>query len=298
MLLDMGFDASLVTWAFAARGAGSVREALHLLCPDSDRKGANGEVSLPAQPIVQHNVDIRWWREEPYSLPAGAGGEAQYVRRAREEFGIHVEVVDLGITAGPAPRTNACLWLSVVAAASRVLNDSTPSLATPLWDVIKGCLAAIANISAHQLGENARIHPRTDAVGRAADVLRQYACDEMINEHGRLQFKAWFAALVGSAPGSAGVTMVDYERHVADLRKDKFADQLNLWQLATILGLRIVVLPYTPSTSIHIVWASQDMNPQGVEAARTIYVGNNDRHYVWLHPVDAGGPARQARGRP
>ena len=133
-----------------------------------------------------------------------------------------------------------------------------------------------------------RRNPRTDSVGAAADILRQYACDEMITEDGRNRFYGggWFAELAGprNAPCGGGVSRSDYNKHVHALRQEKYADQLNLWQVSTILGIRIVVIPYTPNSADR-TGACQDMNPKRVPAERTIYLGNNDSHYVWLNII-------------
>ena len=57
--------------------------------------------------------------------------------------------------------------------------------------------------------------------------------------------------------------------------------------VALELSIRIVVVPYTPATAL-APWAIPTYGRIGAsqDATRTIYLGNDDVHYVYLKPAD------------
>ena len=64
----------------------------------------------------------------------------------------------------------------------------------------------------------------------------------------------------------------------------QFADELQVLEVATRFRLRIVCISINnPQPVIH--------NPANVGVGRTILLGNNDLHYVWLRPLQ-GAPAQ------
>ena len=78
-----------------------------------------------------------------------------------------------------------------------------------------------------------------------------------------------------------------YERWVAKLAFKEYADELVVVAVALELSIRIVVIPYTPESALR-PWAIPTYGSTGVaqDAGRTIYLGNNDVHYVYLKPED------------
>ncbi len=216
--------------------------------------------------------------------------EQEYVARARDELGANVEVVDLGVAAGPWPRTNACMWLSVVAGASRVLCPRAGAPDATLWAQIHADVAAVRATEPALLRQEGRRAPRSDPVGVAADKLRGHLCAAMATDAGKARFWPFFAQLSGrrNAPGGGGVAGADYARHCERVRENDFADELNLLQCSEALGIRIQVVPSTPLAA-PAPWAIATVNPLG--STRTVLLGNNDRHYVWLMPVARPPPA-------
>ena len=138
---------------------------------------------------------------------------------------------------------------------------------------------------ANDLQAAARVAPRHDAVGAAADYLRGYLCNAMATPEGRMRWMPWFAHLAGraNAPGGAGRSEHDYIAHVRGLRDTVFADQLNLVQIAEALGVCIQVVPCTPADAAR-QWAITTISPHNV--GRSILLVNDNLHYVWLRPLD------------
>ena len=78
-----------------------------------------------------------------------------------------------------------------------------------------------------------------------------------------------------------------YERWVAKLAFKEYSDELVVVAVALELSIRITVIPYTPESALH-PWAIPTYDSTGVaqDARRTIYLGNNDVHYVYLKLED------------
>ena len=76
-----------------------------------------------------------------------------------------------------------------------------------------------------------------------------------------------------------------YERWVAKLAFKEYADELVVVAVALELSIRIVVIPYTRESALH-PWAIPTYGSTDVaqNARTTIYLGNNDIHYVYLKP--------------
>ena len=70
------------------------------------------------------------------------------------------------------------------------------------------------------------------------------------------------------------------------LAKDEFADELIVVAVALEFSIRIVIIPYTPVRATH-PWAIPCYGPLGVpqDGRRTVYLGNNDVHYVYLRAL-------------
>ena len=91
-----------------------------------------------------------------------------------------------------------------------------------------------------------------------------------------------FAAL-GASSGPR--TFHSYKNWVAKLATSEFADELVVLATSIELSVRIVVVPYTPPGQWE--WIISKYPPEGrqVTSNATIYLGNDDVHYVWLQPI-------------
>jgi hypothetical protein len=204
------------------------------------------------------------------------------------DYGITVDVVDLGVHAGPAPNTNACQWLSAVAGLSRVQTDRADVADVDLWDAIANDVAAVGLLNPIQLQAPNR-RSRQDSVGAAADFLRGHVCAAMATAVGQERWMPFFAQhflqLKEQNPHGGGAKLLpipqganagDYGRHLAALRTRDFADHLTLIEIAERLRVCIMIIPSRPD------WNVATIDPAGVGEARRIFLGNNDVHYVWL----------------
>ena len=68
--------------------------------------------------------------------------------------------------------------------------------------------------------------------------------------------------------------------------------------VALELSIRIVVIPYSPNTALED-WKIPTYGSTGAaqDASRTIYLGNNDIHFVYLKLKDALAQALPGHGR-
>ena len=93
-----------------------------------------------------------------------------------------------------------------------------------------------------------------------------------------------FAVLLGQA--SAQVSQMDmYKQWIQRVGFNEYADELIVAAAASELGVRIVCVPYTPAEAqgrwkISTYCSQSDVGEKG----RTIYLRNNDVHYMWLSP--------------
>ena len=76
-----------------------------------------------------------------------------------------------------------------------------------------------------------------------------------------------------------------YAHWVQKLASTEFADELVVLAVAVELSIRIVIIPFTPEDAL-ASWAIPTYGSTGAapDAGRTIYLGNNDIHYVYLKP--------------
>ena len=89
-----------------------------------------------------------------------------------------------------------------------------------------------------------------------------------------------FAAFAG--PQSAPT----YKQWIQKVRKSEYADELIVAAAAAELELRIVCVPYSPGPfrwkiSTYCGAPTAEVPDEG----RTVYLGNNDVHYMWLSPT-------------
>ena len=94
-----------------------------------------------------------------------------------------------------------------------------------------------------------------------------------------------FAALSGSVTAQA-LQMDMYKKWIQRVRVNEYADELIVAAAASELGVRIVCVPYTPAETQGRWKISTYCAPTAgaAEQGRTIYLGNNDVHYMLLLP--------------
>ena len=150
----------------------------------------------------------------------------EYIRRARVDLGLIVEVVDPGVIAGPPPRTNACQFLSCILAASRVLSPTAVVPDDALWQALQADVMTVRATHARSSRKHARQSPRSDALGVAADHLRGHVCSAMASPDGVARWLPSFALIAGdgNAPGGGGADAHDFHHHVTTMRTTAFAD--------------------------------------------------------------------------
>ena len=78
-----------------------------------------------------------------------------------------------------------------------------------------------------------------------------------------------------------------YKKWIQRVRVNEYADELIVAAVAAELGLRIVCVPYTPADA-RIRWAISTYCSPAASASEqrcTLYLGNNDVHYMLLSPI-------------
>ena len=126
--------------------------------------------------------------------------------------------------------------------------------------------------------------PRVSPLGLCAEALRCYFCSGpdavLLKPNIRAKLYPSFAALGKNGPVR---TEAMYKQWVERLATKEYADELILLAVAMELSIRLVVIPYTPQSSDR-PWAITSYAPPAMEkvGSITIYLGNNDVHYVYL----------------
>ena len=132
---------------------------------------------------------------------------------------------------------------------------------------------------------------RRSALGLLAEALRQHLCfgptAVLLRADIKEKIYLAFASLAVQGVQRQQRTEQHYERWVAKLAFKEYADELVVLAVALELAIRIVVVPYTPASAL-APWAIPTYGATGAlqDASRTIYLGNNDVHYVYLQPED------------
>ena len=89
-----------------------------------------------------------------------------------------------------------------------------------------------------------------------------------------------FAHIVLNGPARTDTL---YQRWVDKLASKEYADELVLVAVAMELSIRLAVIPHTPPSAVAPwtipTYGSIDVPQDG---SNTIYLGNNDVHYVYL----------------
>ena len=126
------------------------------------------------------------------------------------------------------------------------------------------------------------------ALGLLAQSLRQHFCAGPSSVLLRADIKdIIYPAFASLTVRAARRTQQHYEQWVSKLATKEYADELVVVAVAMELSIRIVVVPYTPVSAV-APWAIPTYGPAGAaqDASRTMYLGNNDVHYVYLKPEE------------
>ena len=204
-----------------------------------------------------------------------------YLERANAEFRhLRFKVVDLGQHADST--TGACFWLCLAAG----LSECDWHIDTQALPGIADCenLLAEVRLAAPHLLDNA---PSRDiehsAVGRLAYRLRQYMCAGAEPVLLRYTMMSKIYAAFASLGADTNVRNLDtYKNWVHKLATKEYADELVIIACALELHIHIVCIPHTPSGLVQ--WQISNYQPPGLQLPdeKTIFLGNNDVHYMWL----------------
>jgi len=227
--------------------------------------------------------------ERVRSMPLpGAPEKQEYLRRARDRWPeSRWEVVDLGIKGGG--KTNACLWLCVIAGLSRCTPYQCGDAALqPILDEA----FSLEQVLIADLQKQARPRLGDDVVGRTANKLRQFFCGaEGCMRVQPLSQEYAEAFCAGQAFADKEVTHIDsYYRWLGRVADCEFADQLILSALAAKLRVRIANVPRTPGKrqpedaqwSISEYPDEETLSQSDIPRDRRIVLGNDLVHFMWL----------------
>jgi len=229
---------------------------------------------------------------EVLKLPRGVA-ELQYADRAAYDLGrADLAAYDLGWE-GEQGTTNACFWLCLAAAWSHV-DVTTPVLwreATLFEEMTRVDRQTVADLLQQQAHHVIPL-PRGNAIGVLALKLRQHFCGFTDSPTGETcvmrrpdvvqRFFPAYAALAGSST-SQMLPMQMYKQWIQRVRLHEFADELIVAAAARELGVCIVCVPYTPADSLGL-WKISSYSALNA-GARTVYLANNDVHYMVLLPM-------------
>ena len=184
---------------------------------------------------------------------------------------------DLGVRAGP--RTNACLWLSVIDAWSRV-SDNAAHVAhdTVLADVVNS-LPEVAGMEHAQLIWSGR--RSDDAVGLLADRLRQHFCAPprgVMYQPEMVQLLLPAFAALDTRRGSVA-TIASFKQWLNGIATREFADELVLLAIALHLRIWIVALPANAKWAVTEYPHYDKRRELNIRENRRIMLGNDDLHY-------------------
>ena len=92
-----------------------------------------------------------------------------------------------------------------------------------------------------------------------------------------------FQAFAGLREDGPARTLAMYKAWVLRLATNEFADELVLVAVAFELAIRFVCIPFTPHNA-RAPWAISTYHDSDARVPddHTVYLGNNDVHYVWL----------------
>ena len=79
--------------------------------------------------------------------------------------------------------------------------------------------------------------------------------------------------------------MDSYKKWIQRVRVNEYADELIVAAVAAELELRIVCVPYTPQDAATNWKISTHCSTSASNQRGTLYLGNNDVHYMLLSPL-------------
>ena len=130
----------------------------------------------------------------------------------------------------------------------------------------------------------ADVNPRFGDLGVCAQALRSYFCRGEAAALTRPDLMGRiYPAFAGLDVRGPERTHDPYKRWVQKLAVAEFADELVVLAVALELRIRTCCIPYTPDSEPS-PWAPSTYGPATLPGGPegTIYVGNNDVHYVFL----------------
>jgi hypothetical protein len=199
--------------------------------------------------------------------------------RARAEKHCHdafsFEVYDLGMYAGR--RTNACFWLAFAAgwvSRPQAAGASRGTAKTPWTALLQ---PARKQVLAWTSGEEANRRAHDDSLGQLADAMRQWFCADGGYMHGAHEKIRWMPNW--TEPPTQVRSEASYGEWLERVAEDGFADELIVSAVSGTLCARIVVVPAEKH------WAlSEYGGDQEGDVSNTVYLGNDNMHFVWLRP--------------
>ena len=121
-------------------------------------------------------------------------------------------------------------------------------------------------------------------VGVFAYKLRQYMCAGEEPALLRYDMMEKIYAAFGSLGADSDVrNLMTYKNWVKKLATREYADELVVVACALEFRVRIVCIPYTP-VGQPSPWKTSSYQPPGPQLHddKTVFLGNNDVHYMWL----------------
>ena len=271
---QLGFSVTAVTRALELAEF-SFSKALQLLLYGND---------LTKWKSVDADKRFRRHLRSKIHRPKGLSSQSvwdQYKTRALQDLSLQVEIFDFNECAGDT--TGACFWLCLAAGLTDLKDDigrlsekALPAKAAFLQQATGQSLTALHNA--------APVAIRASPLGRFAAALRAKFCEGPNAVLLQPAVKAaLFPAFASLSSQSQPRTLIHYKAWVEKLGKTEYADELILAAVARELKLRIVVVPWTPKDAAApwVISSYPDVD-EGDPQLPTIYVGNNDVHYVWL----------------
>ena len=180
--------------------------------------------------------------------------------------------------------TTGCFWLALAAGWSRCTWEPAPEHEQSPWQETVAQRSTLLTASPTDVFHRVQRPSGSDQVGRLAAQLRRLFCggeSSVMRQHDMV--RRWFPAFAALSPNDAPRTMADYRRWLQDVASRGFADELVVAAVAMFLRIKIVVVPFTPRHSA-ARWRISEYQPPGepLPMSRTLFLGNNDLHYVWL----------------
>jgi len=194
--------------------------------------------------------------------------EPSYVQLAQKHHGVRVEVVDLGQYS--AEHSNSCMFLSC---AVGIVDRRIKGLAGALPAVLDAILAFEPQARSVEALVEAHRADRCSTLGSMADALRFISCETL--ESAKDEFQPYFHPLCEL--DTTSITGA-YDEWVSRLRDDEVGDELVLLALAKLCG---VAIQPVQSSGYRVPL----MDPMNVAKEGVLYLGNDDRHWVWLCPL-------------